>query len=1552
MTDKVSSFKIGVEGDAGDIPAFLQSLKTQFQSAVRDIQSLTSKLNLFSSVQEDSQKAATALAAAKDAVAALQAQIAKVQSGGGAIGDDLAASLKKAEQAAASAQKQFDSQQKQLDKLRTTLTAAGVDTTNLGAAQAKLAAQLTATTNAAAQQAAKDLLGFKSLDDVQPKINALNAAFQTLKTSGTLSATEIQAAEAKLAEQIALVKAEVTDLGVGFKSTAVGASESFRSVAGAVTSAIAGFAAFDIVTSKIKAAIDAAREFNGAVTQIGTITDLSTAQLNQLGEGARALARSIGTDVVEATKQLYAIIRSGISPDNSLTVLAASADAAKISQTSLGDATKVATTLVNQFGVQTDDVARVLDIFIQGAKKGGPTLTELSSSLAALAPIAQATNTPIEDIAASLQVMAKAGVPAEAAVGDLSKILTKLNTDAARKQLADLGITTTGLVATLQQIGAKNIDLNGLLQLGLTSQKSASALAALTSGSKGLAVALDAQKTATTEAAKALELIDATPAERLELLKAASKDTEISFGNMVGITAKFAAQIAALQNGYNNLSQGTRTLIADTGDFRLLIGAMIAGFTTGAKATTDFGAAATKTAVALQNSVSSIQGAVAQQIATVAAQISQARSDLQGYADDLAKLVTASQAATQASIADLNARAAAQIASLDQSTAAEAATAAATLAIQQKLIADRLALISTSATQVLAALDAEAQAQLAAARKNGLTEVQIQQGIGQQILQARLAALGQIKSQYEAHYSDLLAQEKSFVDKINGIDATQVSFNQDIQTRLSAIRNEGLSDFDAYISKVGQINTLLAQAQQAFQQGGQAGLALGKTYTDQAIALSGTLKTVVNADGVAVVSAFDLQQKKIELISKAADQYNTALGDQKQLAIDGAAATTGALQQVGPKLTDIRTQYDDLNKKVGEGLKVKITSDEKDISDLTQKINDAVTKQEFLAKVKIDADGLKGQVDTLVTQIKAGVVEGVDTQLDAIKTKIGDIAKEAPELKVDSMKALQQVEDVRQAVLKLADARPKLTVDSNVADVQKDIDKLKLPTESTHTVHIVTDGTLPGGGTPGGTQDTTPAPSSPDGFARGGPVGFIARHFPRVAERFAIAQQFAKGGSVFPRPNWLKVPGTGSGDTVPAALESGSFVVKKAASAKYGDAIMSHLATTARRINFLAGGGFGMNDRGLGVTDPKKLSDMEQFIADVAKATHDSGTGPTAPVIDPSKGYQPGDSFQSKQPPVSFDVRQVPESLFTAINAIGYAREMLNGVAGGPLNPLLGVLSQEIPILINRVQANPSDTASIDQLVQVAETIGANPQIFSMWGKTARSANPPPPEWFYDYLQKTQAGSFEAAIRAQGGGGGGGGLSGGIPVPNGGIAQRVLTGGNNDFAKRFFASPAFGMAFYKENPLATIRKDTPLATIASELFAAGGAAAGTDTVPAMLTPGEFVINRESASMLGAPLLHAVNDMRITRGDLANFISGRYPGPAPSGPIHRFAEGGAVGKIPETGAMQGNGPGQVIHEGDTIVNMNVSVADIFSEPNIRRYFLPVINGIIRRSPDKK
>jgi Phage-related minor tail protein len=1460
MVDKVSTFQISFSGDAGDLNSVLSALKGSVRTAVSEIQGIASKVTLFDDLEASVQKAALAFDAAKASAAELKIQVDFIKGSGGTIGQDLAAQLKLAENAANSASKAYNAQVTQLSALQTKLSAAGVNTGALASEQLRLADALKVATLAAAQQSAKGLLGFTGVSDVQPQVTALTKAFDTLRLSGKLSASEIAAAQSLLNEKIIAVRATVSTATSTFKQQATEVGSFFASVQSKILGAVVVVGS---VVAAFKSVTDEAKAFNQGIAQIGAITTLSKEQLATLGEEARTLARTIGIDVVDAVKQLGVIVGTGIPADNAIAVLAASAETAKIAQIDLGTAVKLSTTLVNAFGVQADDLNRVLAIFFQSSKNGGPSLTALSEDLGKLGPIAKQTNTPIEEISAALQVMVKAGVPASNAITDLNLIINKLKTEPARKELAALGITTTDLVEKLTQIGKTGIPVEQIIgDLGLSSARSVAGITALTDGSDKLTKALTAQAGALDAAAKAQAALADTAEEREKRLKAAFQDTAITLGGAIGTGSKYADMLATLLNKYNALAPATRDSIAQQGLLTTIFGALapaalllVAAYdrltssqTAAAAAAIKVAAAAAESAVKLRTTVAAIQTAVTDQAAAAAAAVKEARASLTGFVADLQTQITASQAATAAAITDLNARAAAQIAALDKSTAAEKATAVATLAIHTKLAADRLTLIVKNNTDILAAVNAAGAAQLAAVAGSA----EKTKAVDLSVAQAKLAALGLYKGQLAAALADAVAQEQGYVGKLNTIDAARVTFNRDVQDKLTSIRNEGLSDFDAYIVKTGQINKLLADAQTAFQQGGEKGLALGKTLTDQAIALTGTLKTVVNENGVAVISALDLQQTKLGLITKAADQYNKALDGQEAAAIAGKDASVAAIDAVKPKLEDITKQYDVLAKTVAEGLAIKIKIDEDAIATAQKTIDEAVEK-ERLIKVKLDDLGVvQTQIDALVANLKTGVTEGTDAQLQGISTTLQKIAKEAPELQLKVTDALTQVDSVKTAVDKIADLKPKFTVDSNVAEVQTGIDHLKLPTESTHTIHVVTvndsGGAAPAPGGSGGTEDTTPAPGGDgggSGFAHGGIVGSLRR---TIAPARTAWQAFAGGGFAFPRMAGVKVPGVGNEDTFPALLQRGSFVMKKAASQLYGDATMMRIAM---------GELFGVRKFAIGGIATDILGGMDASGNNIAQKILAGGL----PAL-------PGDhSVGNLGTPPDPALRA---AIIQAVETIGPLAEEAARLPQSIGDQNLGDYLAAVLALIEQAPNATAAHALLDPLVAIMSTIRG----------------------MIDYARRLH-----------------------IPVVSGVVG-----------------------AILNETPLNAPK--APIAALPPTKKAAGGAA-GSDTVNALLTPGEFVVSAPAVNALGSDFLHLLNKMQVSRGDLEAFM--RFEPPRPQ----RFADGGMVGN-PEAGHPSWRQPDQGSGKGNLTVNVNgAGLGDIFSVDNLRRYFLPNYNTIIRR-----
>jgi chromosome segregation ATPase len=371
MPDNSASFRVVLDGEAGTLDAFIAQFKSRFRSDVAELQATASKLDLFAKLSKDLKAASDESLNTRQRVVELGQEIAKVQSTGGKVGDDLSRSLKTAETAAASASKEYNRQSDAVAKLRAQLTSAGVNVTQIATEQQRLAAATRAAADAATDQAARQALGLKTLSDVRPEIQRLNAAYNTLRSSGTLSVKELAVAQQQLTARTAELRSQVTTLPAPVNATREALVSAFQTP---LAHALALGGVIGTVTAAIAASSAAAREFRQNIAEIDTVTNLTKRELDDLGLGARALARDLGIDVNQALRGLFELIRSGVSPDNALEVLRVSAEAAKASVTDLGTGVKVANLLLDAFGASAADLPRLFDAIIAGANGGGATL--------------------------------------------------------------------------------------------------------------------------------------------------------------------------------------------------------------------------------------------------------------------------------------------------------------------------------------------------------------------------------------------------------------------------------------------------------------------------------------------------------------------------------------------------------------------------------------------------------------------------------------------------------------------------------------------------------------------------------------------------------------------------------------------------------------------------------------------------------------------------------------------------------------------------------------------------------------------------------------------------------------------------------------------------------------------------------------------------------------------------------------------------------------------------------------------------------------------------
>lgn len=920
--DRVAQYLIGFGGDDSGLDTFLAGVKSRFRSAVTDIERTTGQVDLFAQITDNVPKVRAALASATDAAAFYAAQIEKLKASGGKVTDDLVkgldASLKSAKAASAELARQTDA----ANTLGIKLRAAGVDTTNLAAAQAKLAESLRAASAAAAQQSAKDLLGFKSLADVTPKIKELQTAFDTLKASGKLSATELAAAQQLLQQRVAAVRAEVSANGQTFAANAVEAKSFFT---GMIAPALAAVAAVGGLTAAISSAVAVARTFNQRVAEIGTVTNLTDEQLKQLGSTVEVVARRLGLDVNEALKATYELLRSGVPPDNVVSVLEVSAKAAKAALTDTATGAKAASVLLDAFGVSVQDLGPALDVVVNAARNGGPTLGEFAANASAVGNAARATGQDLNSVLAILQVMTDKSNDAAGSAALLAKILFNLGNPEVVQKLRAIGIETTNVAEILQQLDAKGLKVNDFLDLGVASGKAAASLSALTNNAKDLPAALEAAAKAAGTVDAANAKLAATAAERAKRLSAEYDTLKRTLGDTFGAGGTLSAGVSALLKGFNELDPALKQNFIDTGNVSGALGAAVVSMLGFSKASEQAKDDTTALSVAAKDA--------ADALAAKAKQVETAQENLARLSGKLQKSVKAIQDAAARDIADINARATSAIAELDRSLAATADTAAKTLEIQKTAAQERLGVVTKTEAEITKTTDAAIAARIAGAKKAGETE----KDVANDVARIRIAALAPVLAQYQAHYDQQIAIAQASLAKAQTIELARIDIAKAIEKSLRDIQTQGLSDYEQYLAQRKRIEELIAEARQKASLGE---INESKALFGEAITLANGLKTVVSANGVQLVTESQRRYDAIAALKKIGDAANESLGDQGKAAQRGADETLKALEPVKAKITELRTAIDDAKATAEEGVLLKVETDEASVAAAQRVIDD------------------------------------------------------------------------------------------------------------------------------------------------------------------------------------------------------------------------------------------------------------------------------------------------------------------------------------------------------------------------------------------------------------------------------------------------------------------------------------------------------------------------------------------------------------------------------------------------------------------------------------
>lgn len=189
------------------------------------------------------------------------------------------------------------------------------------------------------------------------------------------------------------------------------------------------------------------KEFEKTMAEVQAVSGATGAAFAVMNAEVRKLGASTRYSAKEAGDALLFLTRAGFSTTEALTALPGTLDLATAGVLELGEAADIASNVLAQFALETDEMSRVGDVLVGTANRANTDVRQLAEALKLAGPVAAATGQSLEETAAAAGALGNAGIQASLAGTNLRGMMSGLlaPTDAAADAIKSLGLSVEEL---------------------------------------------------------------------------------------------------------------------------------------------------------------------------------------------------------------------------------------------------------------------------------------------------------------------------------------------------------------------------------------------------------------------------------------------------------------------------------------------------------------------------------------------------------------------------------------------------------------------------------------------------------------------------------------------------------------------------------------------------------------------------------------------------------------------------------------------------------------------------------------------------------------------------------------------------------------------------------------------------------------------------------------------------------------------------------------------------------------------------------------------------
>ena len=216
-----------------------------------------------------------------------------------------------------------------------------------------------------------------------------------------------------------------------------------KAVAGLQSMADKSKWAFAAMSGAIVGAVKVFADFEDAMAKVAT--QLPGEAIEHYGEMSRAvqdMSITFGQSTQVMAQGLYDILSAAIPPEKALQLLEQSAKTAAAGFTDVATTADLFTSILNAYGMEVDEAARVSDVLFQSVFRGKMEFEEMATELGSIMGVAAQAGVELEDLGAIMATLTRQGIStAEAATAIRQAILSYIDPGReAQETAATLGI--------------------------------------------------------------------------------------------------------------------------------------------------------------------------------------------------------------------------------------------------------------------------------------------------------------------------------------------------------------------------------------------------------------------------------------------------------------------------------------------------------------------------------------------------------------------------------------------------------------------------------------------------------------------------------------------------------------------------------------------------------------------------------------------------------------------------------------------------------------------------------------------------------------------------------------------------------------------------------------------------------------------------------------------------------------------------------------------------------------------------------------------------------